>query len=125
SVFGTSSYSNYRPAWIYFNNLANDESYIAEACSHECGHNFGLSHDGKTDGTEYYGGHGTGDTSWGPIMGTGYNRNVSQWSDGEYYQANNTQDDLATLAAKISYLADDHGNTPATATPLSLTGTTN
>lgn len=125
NVFATSTYAKARPAWIYCDNLANVESYIAEAASHEIGHNMGLSHDGKTDGTEYYGGHGSGDTSWGPIMGTGYNRNVSQWSKGEYYLANNTQDDLATIAGKISYRADDHGNTLATATALVLTDTTN
>ena len=124
-IFGNGSYYRYRPAWIYYNNLGNNESYIAEAAAHEIGHNLGLSHDGKTDGTEYYGGHGTGDISWGPIMGTGYGRNVSEWSKGEYYLANNTQDDLATIASYISYRSDDHGDTPATATPLVLTGGTN
>lgn len=125
NTFGTSSYAKYRPAWIYHGNLSNVESYIAEAASHEIGHNMGLSHDGKTDGTEYYGGHGSGDVSWGPLMGTGYGRNVSQWSKGEYYLANNTQDDLATIAGKISYRSDDHGNTASTATALVLSGGTN
>ena len=125
NVFGMSSYSTYRPAWIYYNNLANDESYTAEAASHEIGHNLGLSHDGKTDGTEYYGGHGTGDTSWGPIMGTGYGRNVSQWSKGEYYLANNTEDNLAIIAAKLSYRTDDHGDTEAAASAIVITGGTN
>src|SRR6185436_3923112 len=59
NVFNTSTFSYYRPAWIYHDNLANDESFIAEAASHECGHNLGLSHDGRTDDTEYYGGHGS------------------------------------------------------------------
>ncbi|MFO1477592.1 MAG: M12 family metallo-peptidase [Verrucomicrobiota bacterium] len=125
SVFGSGSYGNYRPAWIYYNNLANAESYIAEAASHEIGHNLGLSHDGKTDGTEYYSGHGSGDISWGPIMGTGYNRNVSQWSKGDYYLANNTQDDLATIAAHLGYREDDRGDTIASASPLVVTGGTN
>ncbi len=125
NVFAGSSYATYRPAWIYCNNLGNSESYIAEAASHEIGHNLGLSHDAKTDGTSYYGGHGSGDISWGPLMGTGYNRNVSQWSKGDYYLANNTQDDLALIAAKLTYRADDHGNTRATATALALTGGTN
>lgn len=125
NVFGASTFTSYQPAWIYYNNLANSESYIAEAASHEVGHNLGLSHDGKTDGTAYYGGHGSGDTSWGPIMGTGYGRNVSQWSKGEYYLANNTQDDVNTIAAKISYRGDDHGDGPAVATALLLTGGTN
>lgn len=120
-VFGSASYGSYRPAWIYYNNLASEESYIAEAASHEVGHNLGLSHDGRTDGSEYYGGHGSGDISWGPLMGTGYNRHVSQWSKGEYYLASNTQDDLATIAGKLSYRTDDHGNTLASATPLTIT----
>lgn len=125
NVFGGSSFANYRPAWIYHNILGNNEANIAEATSHELGHNLGLSHDGKTDGTAYYGGHGSGDISWGPIMGTGYNRNVSQWSKGEYYLADNTQDDLAIIASKTAYRPDDHGNTPATASPLVITGGTN
>ena len=125
NVFANAVYPNYRPAWIYFDNLAFDESYIAEAASHEIGHNLGLSHDGRTDGLEYYGGHGSGDTSWGPLMGTGYNRNVSQWSKGEYYRASNTEDDLAIIAAKTSYRADDHGNTSAGATALTIIGGTN
>ena len=125
NVFGTSSYAKYRPAWIYHNNFGSNESYTAEAASHEIGHNLGLSHDGKTDGSEYYGGHGSGDISWGPLMGTGYNRNVSQWCKGEYYLANNTQDDLATIAGKVSYRTDDHGNTAGTATALTISGSTN
>ena len=125
NVFADSNYAAYRPVWIYCNNLANSESIIAEAVAHELGHNMGLSHDGKTDGTEYYSGHGTGDTSWGPIMGTGYNRNVSQWCKGDYYLANNTQDDLAIISAKLTYRTDDHGDTSLAATPLVITGSTN
>lgn len=124
NVFNTFIFYKFRPAWIYHDNLSNYESYIAEAASHEIGHNLGLSHDGKTDGTEYYGGHGTGEISWGPIMGLGYNRNVSQWSKGDYYNANNTEDDLATIAGKVAYLTDDHGNSPTTATALIVTGGT-
>jgi hypothetical protein len=121
-AFATSTYANYRPAWIYDNNLAGEESYIAEAVAHEIGHNMGLSHDGTTDGQDYYRGHGSGDTSWGPIMGASYGRNMTQWSKGEYYHANNTQDDLATLAGKLSYRTDDHGNTMSAATPLVIGG---
>jgi len=125
NVFASSSYANYRPGWIYYNNLANTESYIAEAVSHEMGHNMGLSHDGKTDGSSYYGGHGSGDTSWGPLMGTGYGQNVSQWSKGEYYLANNTEDDFAIIAGKLSYRVDDYGNTRASASPVIISGGTN
>jgi hypothetical protein len=122
-TFGSSSYARYRPAWVYANNLSSSESLIAEAVSHEIGHNMGLSHDGQTGGTQYYSGHGSGETSWGPIMGTGYNRNVSQWSRGEYHLANNTQDDLAIISGKTPYRNDDHGNTAQGSTPLVFTGT--
>lgn len=125
NVFGLYSFATFRPAWIYCNNLSGNEAYIAEAVSHEIGHNLGLSHDGKSDGTEYYPGHGSGQTSWGTIMGAAYNRNVTQWSKGEYYLANNTQDDLAVVAGKLAFAADDHGDTAATATPLVVTGGTN
>ena len=71
------------PALVYFENLAKGTTYIAEACAHEFGHNLGLSHDG-TGSTTYYAGHGSGYTSWAPIMGNSYYNNVTQWSKGEY-----------------------------------------
>ncbi len=119
--FGYTGYASHRPAWIYINNLGYDESYIAEGASHEVGHNLGLSHDGRTDGSEYYQGHGGDDISWGTLMGLGYARNVSQWCKGDYYLANNTQDDLAIIATKLTYRADDHGDTFDTATALTIT----
>ncbi|MFM7181660.1 MAG: zinc-dependent metalloprotease family protein [Verrucomicrobiales bacterium] len=125
NVFARSDFANFRPAWVYHNNLANVESYIAEAASHEVGHNLGLSHDG-TSTAAYYGGHGSSSDpiSWGPLMGTGYDRSVSQWSKGEYYQANNLEDDLSIITGKLGYRADDHGGTVASATALTLTSGT-
>jgi len=108
----------YKPALVFPEKLANSEKYIAEAVSHETGHTVGLSHDGKTDGTAYYSGHGTGETGWAPIMGVGYYKNLSQWSKGEYALANNTQDDLAIIATYVAYRADDHGNDNLSATIL-------
>lgn len=111
----------YQPAWVFFDALGNGfEKYVAEAASHEAGHNLGLQHDGRTNPVEgYYGGHGSGDTGWAPIMGVGYSRNLSQWSKGEYAYANNTQDDLAVLPQYGLLLrADDVGNTTAGASNL-------
>lgn len=125
SVFGQGNYATHRPAWVYYDNLSSSEAHIAEAVSHEIGHNLGLSHDGKTDGTAYYTGHGSGDTSWAPIMGASYNRQVSQWSKGDYYLANNTQDDLTIIVGKLSYRSDDHGDSRGTATALVITDGTN
>jgi len=121
NIFNTSTISSYRPAWCYVNNLARSPAYIAECASHEIGHNLSLTHDGLTTGAAYYYGHGTGDTSWAPIMGASYYASVTEWSKGQYYNANNSQDDLAALSSRLGYRPDDHGNTPQTATPLAFT----
>lgn len=122
SRFGTANYvSTYSPALVYFDNLARSETYVAEAASHEVGHNLGLSHDG-TATAEYYQGHGWNEVQWAPIMGASYYGNVTQWSKGEYYNANNTQDDLAIIATLLSYAPDDRADSSTGATPLTLTG---
>lgn len=110
----------YKPAYVFFNNLGSgNEKYVAEAISHEVGHNLGLSHDGATTGSAYYTGHGSGATGWAPIMGVGYYQALVQWSKGEYPNANNTEDDYVRIQQFGAPLrTDDHGNTQATATPL-------
>src|ERR1041384_1861554 len=61
-----SSTDKYDTCWVFTLQLGpNGEKAIAEAASHEAGHTLGLHHDGLTDGTEYYRGHGTS----APIMG--------------------------------------------------------
>ena len=114
NVFGNANFQFYQPALVYPPNLANHDNIVAQAVSHELGHNLGLSHDG-TPSSGYYGGHGSGETSWVPIMGSG-NRNVSQWSRGEYANANNSEDDLAIIANDLPYRADDHASSIAAAT---------
>jgi hypothetical protein len=105
------------PCFVFTSNLANNERYIAEAASHEAGHTLGLSHDGKTGGTEYYSGDPNGD--WAPIMGVGYYKNVTQWSKGEYSGANNTEDDFAVIQANGGAVrADDYVNSIQGATAL-------
>lgn len=110
----------YKVCWVF---LDNDAKSCAEAASHEVGHMLGLGHDGRVaSGTaareEYYGGHGTGPTGWAPIMGVGYDRQLTQWSKGEYARANNTQDDLLimTIATRAPYLTDDVGNSSGSST---------
>jgi len=119
NVFGRSNYHTYySPALVFFNKLGNGAvTYVAEASSHEFGHNLGLSHDGA-DGTSYYRGHGSGLVSWAPIMGNSYYKNVTDWSMGEYAGATQTQDDLAIIEGQLGYRPDDHGDDRATATAL-------
>ncbi|HRC36429.1 MAG TPA: M66 family metalloprotease, partial [Rubrivivax sp.] len=93
-----------------------NEKYVAEAISHEAGHNMGLGHDGYSGGG-YYQGHGSGATGWAPIMGVGYYQSLVQWSKGEYATANNVQDDYAVMQSNgLPLRADDHGNSAGTAT---------
>ncbi|MDZ7591657.1 MAG: PKD domain-containing protein [Rubrivivax sp.] len=115
----TSDY--YKPALVFYDALGSgNEKYVAEAISHEAGHNMGLGHDGYSSGG-YYPGHGSGATAWAPIMGVGYYQSLVQWSKGEYASANNVQDDYAVMQSNgLPLRADDHGNTPATATVLDV-----
>lgn len=108
----------YQPAWVVNSSLKS----IAEAASHEAGHNLGLSHDG-TASAGYYTGHG----SWAPIMGVGYSKSVVQWSKGEYSGANQTQDDFVIAGQNgLPLRTDDYGSiaapTAAPGTALNVTG---
>lgn len=114
----------YKPAMVFANTLGFEPHRIMGTTSHEIGHNLGLYHDGIISGTAYYAGHGTGTTSWSTIMGNSRQRNVIQWSKGEYPNANNTEDDLQIIQANgLSYDQDDHGNSLTEATPLNMTPT--
>ncbi|MBW8683799.1 T9SS type A sorting domain-containing protein [Chitinophaga rhizophila] len=113
---GSFNWGNETPCWVFNGGVKG----AGEAASHEVGHTFGLSHDGRTSPSEgYYAGHGT----WAPIMGVGYYVPVSQWSKGEYASANQTEDDLAKIASAtygVGYRTDDAGGSTGTAALLSI-----
>jgi alpha-tubulin suppressor-like RCC1 family protein len=119
-VFGTADYAAYSPVFVYFDNLQVSDR-IAEAASHETGHNLALSHDGWGP-QEYYSGHGSDSTSWGPIMGAPYYRLVTQWSKGEYYNSTNPQDDIAILRAALGSRPDLEPGTRTSAAAIGVSG---
>ena len=97
----------------------------AMTISHETGHTLGLSHDGAGS-LGYYSGHGSGATSWGPIMGAPFGKSVVTWSRDTYPNANNSQDDYQSIINHIPFRTDDHTDMNlAAATPLQVTGDTN
>jgi PKD repeat protein len=122
SVYDRVNNEYYQPAYVFYDKLGSgNEKYVAEAISHEAGHNLGLSHDG-TATVGYYQGHGSGATGWAPIMGVGYYKELVQWSKGEYAGANMLQDDIAVIQSRGGPLrADDHGDSTGAATALSAT----
>jgi alpha-tubulin suppressor-like RCC1 family protein len=115
------------PCWSFINSNTRE---MAATISHELGHTLGLSHDGRSRSPdyislgdlylEYYLGHGEGTTSWGPIMGDPIGMNVTQWSKGEYFLADNIEDDFAIISRQINFIsirADDkpHAGKPVDA----------
>lgn len=114
AFIGSFNWTGNTVCWVFVRSGKN----AAEAISHEVGHTLGLSHDGSSAAGEYYPGHGSGDVSWAPLMGAGYTRNVTQWSAGDYLNANNTQDDLSIIVKNnnsVDYRPDDTSSTWATA----------
>ena len=122
AYIGAFSWSSDTPCFVFTGQLGNgNEKYVAEAASHEAGHTVSLYHDGVSGGSSYYTGH----NGWAPIMGVGYYQLLVQWSRGEYPGANNSEDDLVKIGGHgFTYRADDHGDTPAAATPLVVANST-
>lgn len=87
---------------------------IASIASHEVGHNLNLDHHGLWGVSAYH----PGNPIWTPLMGNGGSP-ISHWSDGAYPGATRPdQDDIHIMGAHLPSRADDHGDTPATATRL-------
>lgn len=110
-------YGYLQPAWVFPHQLGNSPKNIAEAVSHEVGHNFGLTHDGNASQ-----GYDTGHGAWAPVMGVGYDHPISQWSKGDYAGANNAEDDVAKIRTVAGARADEAGTSIAGA-PAVPTGT--
>ena len=121
------------PCWVFENHLANNAKYVAEACSHEAGHTFTLRHQSTwtvatcSKTAEYNPGQGSGITSWAPIMGVGYYKNVTTWYKGlSTTSCNVTQYDLTntspglTTPNYLTYLPDDVGDTYALGKTISI-----
>ena len=138
SEYSDYGHSKLQPAWVFFkfldgSDFSHDIKYIADQISHEAGHTLGLDHhgvvkvpasdcSGGTYNPEYYRGRGpclnssdeNKEVGWAPIMGSSSKRALSQWSHGNYRDANNpTQSDLSVIRSHgLAYIIDDHPSGP-------------
>lgn len=106
NILGFSHTGYYSPAMVYYNNLEAAD-LIAGAVSHNVGHMLGLSHDTPAASGK------SGDqglVSWAPVMGLDHRKHVTQWSNGDYPGAVNTQNDVGILIGAFDLRGDDHAD---------------
>lgn len=118
SFTGSFIWGDDTPGFVFADRLSNSPKMIAECCTHESGHTVGLSHQAKYNGTctlvsTYNDGKGTGETSWAPVMGNSYYRNLSGWNNGPTPTGcTAAQDNLSIITGRngFSYRLDDHSD---------------
>lgn len=130
---GSFTWGDNTPCFIFSSLLNYNTKNISEAASHEAGHTLGLRHQASYDAngvlvSSYNYGQGSGETSWAPIMGVGYSRNLTIWHNGPTpYGATSYQDDVAIITQLVGAKSDDYANTYSNATAISssIEGTVN
>ncbi|HMK20136.1 MAG TPA: zinc-dependent metalloprotease [Chitinophagaceae bacterium] len=113
------------PCFVFSALLSYSIKNVAEAASHEAGHTLGLRHQSSynaacTKLSDYNWGQGTGEIGWAPIMGAGYNQNLTLWNSGpNSLGCGVIQDDLSVITNATNgfgYRTDDHTDVFSTAT---------
>ena len=121
------SFTSYLPntVFVFAKNLGNGAArYVADAVGHESGHAFGLQHHSAYDSsgtkTQEY---DSGTSYQAPLMGYAYSATLSTWTNGTSVSATTLQDDIAVIARAANGFGlrpDDHGNSLAAATPVTV-----
>jgi len=113
---GSFTWGDDTPCFVFSDRLGpNNPKYIGECCSHESGHTLGLSHQSTYNAScqlveTYATGTGTGETSWAPIMGNSYYKNMTGWDLGPTpYGCSVVQDNLTIITSQngFTYRTDD------------------
>ncbi|HEX6848749.1 MAG TPA: T9SS type A sorting domain-containing protein [Chitinophagaceae bacterium] len=113
------------PCFVFSALLSFNVKNIAEAAAHEAGHTLGLRHQSSYNSScvkisDYNWGQGTGEIGWAPIMGAGYNQNMTLWNSGpNSLGCSIIQNDLTIITNATNgfgYRPDDNTDAFATAT---------
>ncbi|HEY5774423.1 MAG TPA: zinc-dependent metalloprotease [Chitinophagaceae bacterium] len=119
------TWGNNSPCFVFSTLLGYNVKNVAEAASHEAGHTLGLRHQSSYNAacvmlSDYNWGQGSGEIGWAPIMGAGYNQNMTLWNSGpNSLGCGIIQDDLSVITKTengFGYRTDDHTDLFATAT---------
>ena len=126
---GSFTWGNNTPCWIFTSLLGYNAKYIAEAGAHEPGHTLGLRHQASYDAScNMTSAYNYGTTTWAPIMGVGYYKNITTWHNGPTSQGcNNIQQDLSVITSSfngITFVSDDYPETFTGATSASFSNNT-
>ncbi|MEP6712632.1 MAG: PKD domain-containing protein [Ferruginibacter sp.] len=116
--------------FAFVGSLAYNGAYTAEASSHEAGHTLGLNHHSDYNSSctkvgEYLNGYGSGEIGWAPIMGVGYYKNQTTWSNiASNFSCSYPQSDLGIITSAgnrgVAFRTDDHGNDNTAASMLTF-----
>jgi hypothetical protein len=120
SYTGSFIWGDDTPGFVFPDRLNYNTKLIAECCTHESGHTVGLSHQARYSGTctlisTYNEGDGIGETSWAPVMGNSYYRNLSGWNNGPTPSGCTAdQDNLSIITTRngFTYRKDDYSDDP-------------
>jgi hypothetical protein len=124
SYTGSFTTGSNTPCFVFSSLLSYNTKNISEAAAHEAGHTLGLRHQASYDASgvlisSYNYGQGSGEICWAPIMGVGYNRNLTIWHNGPTSAGPTSyQDDVAIITNVVGVKGDDFPDTYSNATTI-------
>lgn len=123
SYVGAFSNSSPNTSYVFPSQLGNGNvGFVSEASAHEAGHAFNLDHQSVYNATTKTAEYNPGTSASAPVMGNSYSATRGVWWFGPSSAGwNVTQDDVAIIAGSANgfgYRPDDHGGTPAAASPV-------
>jgi hypothetical protein len=124
--YGSFTWGDNTPCFVFSSLMGYNEKYIAEAISHEVGHTLGLQHQASFSSScaflsEYNTGSGDGEIGWAPIMGISYYKNVTTWNRGAVVSGCGTVQDDVNMLANVIGLRPDENSTMTKSIELTTT----